>query len=76
MKARLAQVFERAAKSYGCFNRAAHHHQRTIKKDADLKFCERGPREAEQIVEQEGAKDQKRYNDDDGCDRMDRREPC
>ena len=46
------------------------------KKEAGLKFCERGPREAEQIVQQKGAKDQKRYNDDDGCDGMDRREPC
>ena len=46
------------------------------KKEASLKFCERGTREAKQIVKQKGAKDQKRYNDDDGCDGMDRREPC
>jgi len=46
------------------------------KRGSGLKFCERGTREAEQIVEQEGAKDQKRDNEDDGCDRMDRREPC
>jgi hypothetical protein len=96
MKARLAQVFERAAKFYRCFNLPAFHsrvvlsasrkgcrrspkravHPQTTKKEAGLKSCERGTREAEQIVEQKGAKDQQRYNDDDGCDGMDRREPC
>jgi hypothetical protein len=96
MKARLARVFERAAKFYRCFNLPAYYsqvvltasrkgygcspkrtvHPRTTKKEAGLKFCERGTREAEQIVKQKGAKDQKRYNDDDGCDGMDRREPC